>query len=204
MTTIIRRKYRMSRRLGVSLWGRAKDPVNTRKYPPGQHGTLGFKKLSDFGKQFAAHKKFKFYYAISSRQLRNIFMEAYNKRGYVVDNFAGILESRLTAVLYNSGLVPTIFAAKQFISHKHITVNDKVVNVGSYRVKPGDTVKIRERAKSLPIVLTSIQSQEHGAPSYFEVDVNECSIKYLRVPKFTEIPYPNNMEINLVIEFYSR
>jgi small subunit ribosomal protein S4 len=147
MTTVINRKYRISRRLGINLWGRAKDPVNKRKYPPGQHGILGFKRLSDFGKQFAAHKKFKFYYAISSKQLRRIFLDAYNRKGYTADNFIGILESRLSSVLYHSGLVPTIYSAKQLISHEHVTVNDEVVNISSYRVKPGDIVKIRERER---------------------------------------------------------
>ncbi|QKX01780.1 30S ribosomal protein S4 [Wolbachia endosymbiont of Cruorifilaria tuberocauda] len=204
MTTIISRKYRVSRRLGVNLWGRVKDPVNKRKYPPGQHGVLGFKRLSDFGKQFAAHKKFKFYYAISSKQLRCIFLDAYNRKGYTADNFIGILESRLSAVLYHSGLVPTIYSAKQLISHRHVTVNDRVVNISSYRVKPGDTVKIRERAVKIPVVIGAIEKQERKAPSYLETNSKEHSVKYLRVPQYSEVPYSTDMEVNLVVEFYSR
>ncbi|OEY87070.1 30S ribosomal protein S4 [Wolbachia pipientis] len=204
MTNIINRKYRISRRLGINLWGRAKDPVNKRKYPPGQHGTLGFKKLSDFGKQFAAHKKFKFYYAISSKQLRSIFMDAYTKKGYTADNFIGFLESRLSSILYHSGLVPTIYSAKQLVSHKHVTVNDKIVNISSYRAKPGDVVKIRERASKIPIVEEAIQRQERKLPDYLEVSHEERSIKYLRVPKYSEVLYPSDMEVNLVVEFYSR
>lgn len=204
MTTIISRKYRASRRLGVNLWGRAKDPVNKRKYPPGQHGILGFKKLSDFGKQFAAQKKFKFYYAISSKQLRRTFMDAYNRKGYTADNFIGLLESRLSSVLYHSCLVPTIFAAKQFVSHKHIMVNDKVVNISSYRVKPGDVIRIRERAMKIPIVEETLQKQERTSPDYLEVNSEERSVKYLRVPQYSEVPYSADMGINLVVEFYSR
>ncbi len=204
MTTIVSRKYRISRRLGMNLWGRVKDQVNKRKYPPGQHGILGFKRLSDFGKQFAAHKKFKHYYAISSKQLRRIFLDAYNRKGYTADNFIGILESRLSAVLYHSGLVPTIYSAKQFISHKHVIVNDRVVNISSYRVKPGDIVKIRESAVKIPVVIETIEKQERKAPSYLEINNKEHSIKYLRVPQYSEVPYSADMEVNLVVEFYSR
>lgn len=204
MTTVISRKYRMSRRLGVNLWGRVKDPVTKRKYPPGQHGVLGFKKQSDFGKQFAAHKKFKFYYAISSKQLRRAFLEAYSRKGYTADNFIGILESRLSSILYHSGLVPTIYAAKQLVSHKHVTVNGKVVNISSYRVKPGDIVKIRERAAKIPAVVETVQKQEHKAPDYLEMNRAELSVKYLRIPQYSEVPYPVDMGVNLVVEFYSR
>ena len=200
----IQRKYRASRRLGVNLWGRSKDPFNTRNYPPGQHGSMGYKKPSDFGKQFAAHKKFKFYYAISSKQMRNIFLKAYKKRGDTSDNFVGLLESRLSSILYNSGLVPTIFSARQLISHKHILVNDKTVNISSYVVKPGDVIKLKEKAMNLPAVIAAIQAQEQKVPDYIEVDTKEKSIRYLRVPKYFEVPYPANMEVNLVIEFYSR
>ena len=166
----VQRKYRASRRLGVSLWGRSKDPFNTRNYPPGQHGNMGYKKPSDFGKQFAAHKKFKFYYAISSKQMRNVFLKAYKKRGDTGDNFVGLLESRLSSILYNSGLVPTIFSARQLISHKHVLVNGKTVNISSYIVKVGDVVTLKEKAKNLPAVIAAIQSQEHKVPDYLEVD----------------------------------
>ncbi|GBL78524.1 30S ribosomal protein S4 [Araneus ventricosus] len=161
MTTVITRKYRISRRLGVNLWGRAKDPVNKRKYPPGQHGILGFKKLSDF-------------------------------------------ESRLSSVLYHSSLVPTIYAAKQLISHKHVTVNDKVDNISNYRVKPGDIIKIRERVAKIPVVVEAEQKQERKAPGYLETDSKEHSVKYLRSPQYSEVPYSADMEVNLVVEFYSR
>ncbi|KJV69599.1 30S ribosomal protein S4 [Candidatus Neoehrlichia procyonis] len=204
MTAVIKRKYRASRRLGVNLWGRSKDAFNTKNYPPGQHGNLGYKKPSDFGKQFAAHKKFKFYYAISSKQMRNIFLKAYQKKGDTGDNFVGALESRLASILYNSSYVPTIFSAKQLISHKHVTVNNKVVNISSYVVRPGDVIQIREKATNLPIIMESIKSQDRRVPDYLEVDVNQYSIKYLRVPKYPEVPYATNMEVNLVIEFYSR
>lgn len=204
MTNVVRRKYRASRRLGVSLWGRAKDAFNVRNYPPGQHGPSGFRKVSDFGKQFAAHKKFKFYYNLSSRQLRNLFLKAAKRRGDRGDTFVGLLESRLVTVLYNSGMVSTIFAARQLISHKHVVVNDRVVNVSSYQVKVGDVMKIKDSAASVPAVLSALQNSERRVPDYVEVNVEHRTIKLLRVPRFSEVLYPATMEVNLVIEFYSR
>ncbi|MCV3769775.1 MAG: 30S ribosomal protein S4 [Wolbachia pipientis] len=204
MTTVINRKYRISRRLGMNLWGRVKDPVNKRKYPPGQHGVIGFKRLSDFGRQFAAHKKFKFYYALSSKQLRRVFLDAYSRKGYTVDNFVGILESRLSAVLYHSGLVPTIYSAKQLISHKHVTVNDKVINISSYQVKPGDIVKIRESGVKIPVIMEATEKQERKAPGYLETNSKGHLVKYLRIPQYSEVPYSGDMGANLVVEFYSR
>ncbi|ACZ49486.1 30S ribosomal protein S4 [Anaplasma centrale str. Israel] len=203
IVAVVERKYRASRRLGVNLWGRSKDPFNTRNYPPGQHGSMGYKKLSSFGKQFAAHQKFKCYYAMSSRQLRNTFLRAYNRKGDTGDNLVGALESRLAVVVYSAGFVPTIFSARQLVSHKHVTVNGKVVNIPSFSVKPGDVVQIRERASELPMVLAAIQSQERRVPDHLEVDTEQRSARYLRVPKYCEVPYPANMEVNLVVEFYS-
>ena len=203
MVSVVNRKYRASRRLGVNLWGRSKDPFNTRNYPPGQHGAMGYKKLSSFGRQFVAHQKFKCYYALSSRQLRNLFLKAYNKKGDTGDNLVGALECRLSAVVYSAGLVPTIFSARQLVSHKHVTVNGKVVNIPSFQVKPGDVVAIRERAAQLPMVLAAIGSQERRIPDHLEVNTEGRSAKCLRVPKYSEVPYPANMEVNLVVEFFS-
>ncbi|MGN7661294.1 MAG: 30S ribosomal protein S4 [Anaplasma sp.] len=204
MVAVVERKYRASRRLGVNLWGRSKDPFNSRNYPPGQHGSMGYKKLSSFGRQFVAHQKFKCYYAMSSKQLRNAFLKAYNRNGDTGDNLVGALESRLAAVVYGAGFVPTIFSARQLVSHKHVTVNGRVVNIPSFSVKPGDLVRMRERAMELPMVIAAMQSQERRVPDHLEVDIAQRSARYLRVPKYCEVPYPANMEVNLVVEFYSR
>lgn len=203
MVSVVNRKYRASRRLGVNLWGRSKDPFNTRNYPPGQHGAMGYKKLSSFGRQFVAHQKFKCYYAVSSRQLRNLFLKAYRRKGDTGDNLVGALESRLAAVVYSAGFVPTVFSARQLVSHKHVTVNGRVVNIPSYSVKPGDVVEIRKRAAQLPMVLAAIQSQERRVPDHLEVSTEQLKVRYLAVPKYSDIPYPANMEVNLVVEFYS-
>ncbi|WP_249549288.1 30S ribosomal protein S4 [Anaplasma phagocytophilum] len=203
MVAVVNRKYRASRRLGVNLWGRSKDPFNTRNYPPGQHGAMGYKKLSSFGRQFVAHQKFKCYYVVSSRQLRNVFLKAYRKKGDTGDNLVGALESRLASVVYSAGLVPTMFSARQLVSHKHVTVNGRVVNIPSFSVKPGDVVEVRKRAAQLPMVLAAVQSQERRVPDHLDVNTEKLSVKYLAVPKYSDVPYPANMEVNLVVEFYS-
>ncbi|XGA08324.1 MAG: 30S ribosomal protein S4 [Wolbachia endosymbiont of Xenopsylla cheopis] len=211
----IGRKYGISRRYGVSLWGQAKDPVNSRKYPPGEHGTSGFKRFSDFGKQFAAHNKLKAYYNLrTSRQFKNTFVKAkrmVKKVGNIIDSFTGLLESRLMSVLYRSGLASTIFTARQFVSHSHVTVNDKMVNIASYTVKPGDLIKIKKKLihsngkKESEVQLGVFESSSYLKIDFCIEDKQEYyTIEYLRMPKFSEIPYPIDMEINLIVEFFSR
>ncbi|WP_339046409.1 30S ribosomal protein S4 [Candidatus Mesenet endosymbiont of Agriotes lineatus] len=215
MGNMISRKYGVSRRYGVNLWGQAKDPVNSRKYPPGQHGTSGFKKLSDFGKQFAAHKKLKAYYNFrTSRQFKNIFVKAkkmVKKVGNIIDSFTGLLESRLMSVLYRSELASTIFMARQFVSHSHVTVNGKMVNIASYTVKPGDLIKIKKKLihsngkKESEVQLGALASAPYLKVGVCVEDKQEYYvIEYLRMPKLSEIPYPIDMEVNLIVEFFSR
>src|SRR5262249_914475 len=116
----------------------------------------------------------------------------------------GLLERRLDAMIYRSKFVPTVFSARQFVSHGHVTVNGKRVTVPSYRVKVGDTINLKDRAKELSIVLEASQSTEREVPDYLEVDHKKMSAKMTRVPTLTEVPYPVEMEPHLVVEFYSR
>lgn len=204
MTTVVRRKYKMSRRINASLWGRPKDPVHKRNYPPGQHGRTSNRRSSDFGKQGLAQRCIKHYYAVKERHFSRLYKMAYKLKGHTVDNLVGLLESRLSAVVYNSGLVPTIFAAKQLVAHRHVTVNDKIVNISSYRVKIGDIVEIRDRAKNLTLVTSAIETKERDVPDYVEVDANKRTVRLIRVPKYSEVPYPAQMNLHLIIEFYSR
>lgn len=204
MTNIKHRKYKMSRRIQTSLWGREKDPANKKNYRPGQHGRSLFRSFSEFGKQMTAKQCFKWYYNIREKQFKRIFDKAYKKRENTSDTLVGLLESRLSAILYNSSLVPTIFTSQQFVSHKHVLVNDKVINLSSYNVKVGDIVSLRERAKNLPSVLQAIAQKERDVPAYLEVDVEKRQIKFIKVPTFAEVPYPTTMQPNMVVEFYSR
>lgn len=195
----------MSRRIGASLWGDAKDPVNKRNTPPGQHGGTGFKKLTDYGVQLLAKQKLKKYYGdVSERQFRKTYDEAVRRKGDTSENLIGLLESRLDAIVYRSGIVPTIFAARQFVNHGHILVDGKRVNIPSYRVKVGQVIEVREKSKQLTFVQNNVQANNRSTPDYIEVDSSKLSVKFNRMPVLADVPYAVAMEPNLVVEFYSR
>ena len=204
MSKRLQSKYKINRRLGVNLWGRAKSPINRRDYAPGQHGQKR-KKLSDYGVQLVAKQKLKGYYGnITERQFRRLFQEATRRRGDTSENLIGLLESRLDAVVYRMKFVPTVFAARQLVNHGHILVNGQRVNIPSYLVKEGDVVEVRSRSKNIPMVMESGQSNEREVPEYIEVDHKDLKGTFIRVPLLGDVPYPVVMEPNLVIEFYSR
>ncbi len=205
MTKRSKRRYGVSRRLGINLWGRAKDPVARRNFPPGQHGLLGYKKLTDYGIQMQAKQKLKKYYGdITEKQFRRVYEEAVRRKGDTSENLIGLLESRLDAVIYRSGIVPTIFAARQFVNHGHVKINGRRVNIPSYCVKPGQVIEVKDKSKQMMLVMESLQSKERTLPEYLEFNEAAMSVKYLRLPTLSEVPYPVVMEPNLVIEFYSR
>jgi small subunit ribosomal protein S4 len=197
-------KYKINRRLGVNLWGRPKSPYNKREYGPGQHGQRR-RKPSNFGLQLAAKQKLKGYYGnITERQFRRYYQEALRRRGDTGQRLVELLERRLDAVIYHLKFVPTVFGARQFVSHGHIRVNGRRVNIPSYRVKDGDVVEVREKSRELPIVLESIVSGERDVPDYLAVDFKKMQGRFVRVPKLGDVPYPVQMEPNMVVEFYSR
>jgi small subunit ribosomal protein S4 len=204
MTKRIESKYKIDRRLGVNLWGRPKSPLNTRAYGPGQHGQRR-SKPSDYGLQLTAKQKLKGYYGnITERQFRRLYAEAIRRRGDTGENLIGLLESRLDAVVYRMKFVPTVFASRQFVNHGHVMVNGKRVNIASYLVKAGDVVEVRQKSKELLVVLEAAQLAERDVPDYLEVDHKTMKGTYVRVPTLLEVPYPVQMEPNLVVEFYSR
>jgi small subunit ribosomal protein S4 len=198
-------KYKIDRRMGENIWGRPKSPVNKREYGPGQHGQRRKQKLSDFGTQLKAKQKLKGYYAnISEKQFRRVYTEAVRMKGDTSENLIGLLESRLDAVVYRAKFVPTPFAARQFVSHGHVRVNGRKVNIPSYRCKVGDTIEVREKSKQMGLVLESIELAERDVPDYLEADHAKMTARYVRQPAFADVPYPVVMEPNLVVEFYSR
>ena len=205
MTKRMESKYKIDRRMGQNIWGRPKSPVNRREYGPGQHGQRRKGKLSDYGVQLKAKQKLRGYYGnVSEKQFRRIYSDAIRMKGDSGANMIGLLERRLDAVVYRAKFVPTVFAARQFISHGHIRVNGKRVTIPSYRVNEGDVIEVREKSREIPMVLEAIQLPERDVPEYVEVDFGKMQGKLVRVPQFAEVPYPVQMEPNLVIEFYSR
>lgn len=204
MTKIISSKYKASRRLGVSLWGDSKDAFNTRNYRPGQHGQNSMIKTSDYGLHLKAKQKLKCHYGrITEKQFRNIFALALKMKGNTGENFVGLLEKRLDAVVYRMNLAPTIFSARQFVTHGHIKVNGKKVNIPSMRLKDGDIIELRESAKQIPIILEAANKQV-TIPGYLSFDVNSLSGKFVRTPIISDVPYPFEPEVHLVVELYSR
>ncbi len=206
MTKIKQSKYKISRRLGESLWGRDKDPFNKKNYLPGQHGPTGRRKMpSDFGIQLMAKQKLKGYYGnISEKKFRSIFKKASSIKGDTGENLVGLLERRLDMVVYRLNFVPTVFGARQLVGHKHVLVNGKTVNIPSYQVDVDDVIEVRESSKNIPMVIEATQNQERDLPDYISGNPAEMKGKFVRVPTLEEIPYPVQMEPNLVVEFYSR
>ncbi|GAK33900.1 MULTISPECIES: 30S ribosomal protein S4 [Iodidimonas] len=203
MSKRITAKHKIDRRMGENIWGRAKSPVNSRQYGPGEHGQRRKGKLSDFGIQLRAKQKLKGYYgSITEKQFNRYYQEASRKKGDTGEHLIGILERRLDAVVYRAKFVPTVFAARQFVSHGHVLVNGKRANVPSYLVKEGDVIEVREKSRQMPMVLETAQSPERDVPEYITVEGTKAT--FTRTPSLDEVPYPVKMEPNLVVEFYSR
>jgi small subunit ribosomal protein S4 len=178
--------------------------LNDREYAPGQHGQRR-KKPTDYGIQLMAKQKLKGYYGnIGEKQFKKYYTEAVRKKGDTGANLIGILECRLDAVLYRMKLAPTVFSCRQLINHCHVLVNGVRCNIPSRMVNVGDTVALKEKAKGIPAVIEASTLPERDVPDYVEVDQAKFSGSLIRIPMPDEVPYPVQMETNLVIEFYSR
>jgi small subunit ribosomal protein S4 len=205
MTKRLNSKHKVDRRLKANLWGRPKSPFNKRDYGPGQHGQGRKGKPSDYGTQLQAKQKLKAYYGnINERQFRNIYKKAVMLKGDTSENLIGLLERRLDAIIYRAKFATTVFSARQLINHGHVKVNGKKVNISSYAVKEEDSIEIRDKSKQLAIIDIALASKERETPEYIQLDEKNKKLKFVRVPKFEEVPYPIIMEPNLVIEYYSR
>jgi small subunit ribosomal protein S4 len=204
MTKRLEAKHKIDRRLGLNLWGRAKSPFNVRAYGPGQHGQ-NKSKPKDYGIQLSAKQRLKGYYGnIGERQFRNLYQKAVSRRGDTSENLVELLERRLDAVVYRMKIVPTVFAARQFVNHGHIKVNGRRVNISSFQVKDGDVIEVKQSSRELAIVLDALNSKEREVPSYIEIADKGLKGTFVRGPQLADIPYPVEMEPNLVVEFYSR
>ncbi|MFN0115155.1 MAG: 30S ribosomal protein S4 [Paracoccaceae bacterium] len=205
MTKRTSAKHKIDRRMGENIWGRPKSPVNKREYGPGQHGQRRKNKLSDFGTQLRAKQKLKGYYGdLTDKQFRKIYVEAARVTGDTGENLIGLLERRLDAVIYRAKFVPTIFAARQFVNHGHVTVNGARVNIASYRVKEGDVIALRDKSRQLAIVLEAVGLAERDVPDYIEADHHRMTATFVRTPGLGDVPYPVRMEPNLVVEYFAK
>jgi small subunit ribosomal protein S4 len=197
-------KYKIDRRLRVNLWGRPKSPINKREYGPGQHGQ-GRTKPTDYRLQLMAKQRLKGYYgSVGERQLRRYYLEAVRRKGDTGENLVELLERRLDAVIYRMKFAITVFASRQLVSHGHVKVNGRRVNIASYLVKDNDVIELTSKAKEMARVIEATQTAERDVPEYVTADHQEMKGTYVRGPKLADVPYPVQMEPSLVVEYYSR
>jgi len=205
MTKRIQAKHKIDRRLGENIWGRPKSPVNRREYGPGEHGQRRQGKISDYGLQLRAKQKLKGYYGnLTEKQFKACYRHAVKLKGDTGENLIGLLERRLDTIIYRAKIVPTVFAARQFVNHGHVNVNGRKTNIGSARLKIGDVVEVREKSRDISMVVQALDSAEREIPEYVEFDREKFQVSIKRIPNLSDVPYPVQMEPNLVIEFYSR
>jgi small subunit ribosomal protein S4 len=197
-------KYKLDRRMGENIWGRPKSPVNRREYGPGQHGQRRKGKISDYGIQLRAKQKLKGYYGdITEKQFKRAYQLADKMKGDTSQNLIGLLERRLDMIVYRAKFAPTIFAARQLVSHGHIRVNGVKCNIASRQVDVGSEITLGNKAKEMALVIEAQGLAERDIPEYVAANGND-KVTFARVPTLDEVPYPVKMEPNLVVEFYSR
>ena len=194
-------KSKIARKFGEPIFGEDKV-LAKRNYPPGQHGNNKRRKLSEYGTQLKEKQKAKYTYGVLERQFRLLFAKASRIKGITGEILLQLLESRLDNIVYRLGIAPTRAAARQLVSHCHITVDGKVVNIPSYDVKPGQVVAVREKSKSLEVIATSLDGFNHSKYSWLEWNEAEKAGKYLNIPQREDIP--ENIKEQLIVELYSK
>jgi len=194
-------KTKIARRFGEPIFGPDKY-LERKNYPPGQHGLAKKRaKLTEYAIQLMEKQKMKFTYGLLERQFKNLFLKASRMPGITGENLLKLLESRLDNVVYRMGIAPTRAAARQLVSHKHITVNGEVVNIPSYILKPGDVVGVREKSKSLEVIVNSIASSQSNYP-WISFDKKTMTGTFINRPERNQIP--ENFKEQLVVELYSK
>ena len=201
MARYIGPKSRIARRFGEAIFGPDKV-LEKRNYAPGQHGVNRRKKMSEYGTQLAEKQKAKYTYGVLERQFRLLFAKASRIKGITGEILLQLLESRLDNIVYRLGIAPTRAAARQLVSHCHITVDGKVVNIPSYEVKPGQVVAVREKSKSLEVIAASLDGFNHSKYSWLEWNEADKAGKYLNIPQREDIP--ENIKEQLIVELYSK
>ncbi len=195
-------RLKKMRALGVELPGLSRKSISKRPYRPGEHGQNS-QRPNDYRLRLQEKQKLRFNYGITERQLRRIVWEAVQSKTLTDDKIIELLERRLDNVVFRGGLAPTIPAARQLVNHKHILVNNKRVNIASYRVKVGDTIQPREKSIKLePIQIALLDGPELNYPEWLEFDESTTSIRIVSLPNADSAPFP--LELSLVVEFYSR
>ena len=194
-------KTKIARKFGEAIFG--PDKVLSKKnYPPGQHGNTRKRKTSEYGVQLREKQKAKYTYGVLERQFRNLFEKAQRSKGITGEVLLQLLESRLDNVVFRLGIAPTRAAARQLVSHSHIVVDGKVVNIPSYSLKAGQIIGVREKSKSLEVVADALSGFNHSKYPWIEWDQSSLSGKLLHLPERVDIP--ENIKEQLIVELYSK
>jgi small subunit ribosomal protein S4 len=194
-------KVKISRKFGEPVLGTGKA-LQRKNYPPGQHGKGKRRKKSEYAIQLAEKQKAKYTYGVLERQFANLFNKALHKEGITGENLLKFLEARLDNTVYRLGIAPTRRGARQLVSHKHIMVNGEVVNIPSYSLKPGDIVSVREKSKSLEVVVNSLAGYNARAYGWLEWDAAQLAGKFVAYPTLDQIP--EKIEVQRIVELYSK
>jgi small subunit ribosomal protein S4 len=195
-------KSKVSRKFGEPIYGPDKS-LEKKNYPPGQHGlNRKRKKLSEYGVQLKEKQKAKYTYGLLEKQFNNMFQHAQRSKGVTGVELLQLLESRLDNVVYRIGIAPSRNAARQLVSHRHIVVNGAVLNIPSYIVKPGDTVGVREKSKSLEVIVENVSGNRKSRYAWIEWDIDTMSARFLAKPEREQIP--ETIKEQLIVELYSK
>ena len=195
-------RVKKMRALGTDLPGLSRKTIDRRPYPPGQHGKVGRRKVTEYGRRLKEKQKLRFNYGVSERQLRRLFAEARRSKKSTGEKLLELLECRLDNAVFRAGFAPTIPAARQLVSHGHIRVNGKRVNIASFRVKLNDELSLREKSKKMACVTESMEAPALLRPTWIEFDEKEKTARILDLPGIDAVPF--SIDVQLVIEYYSR
>ena len=194
-------KSKIARKFGEAIFG-ADKVLSKKNYPPGQHGNSRRRKTSEYGIQLSEKQKAKYTYGVLEKQFRNLFTKAEKAKGITGEILLQLLESRLDNIVFRLGIAPTRAAARQLVNHRHIIVDGKVVDIASFSVKPGQLIAVRERAKSLEVINSSLAGFNHSKYAWMEWDEASKTGKFLHIPDRTDIP--ENIKEQLIVELYSK
>ena len=193
---------RIARKFGEAIFGEDKA-FEKRNYPPGQHGMAKKRgKKSEYAVQLMEKQKAKYTYGILEKQFANTFEEANRRQGVTGEILLRLLELRLDNTVFRLGLAPTRSGARQLVAHKHITVNGRIVNIPSYSLRVGDVVSVREKSKTINMVVDSIASSNIKRYNWLEFNSEKLEGRYVELPSRDQIP--ENIKEHLIVELYSK
>ncbi len=194
-------KTKIARKFGEAIY-KPDKALSKKNYPPGQHGLNRRRKTSEYGLQLREKQKAKYTYGVLERQFRNMFEKASRSKGIKGEVLLQLLESRLDNIVFRLGIAPTRDAARQLVTHRHITVDGHVVNIPSYSVKQGQLVGVRERSKSLEVIMNALSGFNHSKYPWLEWEQSFMCGKLLHLPERADIP--ENIKEQLIVELYSK